>query len=295
MSKPIISVVYNPFFDAKKIAAQIDLLQQAALSVNLCINFVAADNVDARLDVDMPSSLAHKVLMLEKNVCLAQALAQRKHRLYNAPQAIAVCDHKGETHLAVKATGLKQIPTFIGPMTFGLGSIKPASGFISQIENECKYPMVIKEVYGSFGRQVYLVKDRQALLTLFNQINGRQVIAQPFMAYRSGQSVRVIVINNRVVGSILQTNEHDFRSNLTQHASGVPFALSQQQRSDAIKISRALNLFYGGLDFVFANNDELVFCEANSNVQLSLASQVLRQNLGAHLLQAIAEDQTYGN
>lgn len=293
-SAPKLSVVHNPFFDAKKSAQQTALLQNAAAALGASVSFVRSDDVDASIASSRPRNLARKVLFLEKNVALARALVLSGHVLYNGADAIEACDNKAYTHVKMLGANVAQPPTLVGPMTFGLGAVSPVSGFVRQVGLELGYPAVVKEVYGSFGRQVYLVKDQDELMALLARVNGRQVIAQRYLGVKRGQSVRAVVVNGRVVGALLQTNPNDFRSNLTQGSVGEAYKLTEAAQDMVLRAAKALRLFYGGIDLLFGDAGEPVFCEANSNAQLSAASAALRTDLGQTLLRAVLEDETYG-
>lgn len=293
MSKPEISVLHNPYFNARKSAQQTDLLRGAAESLGIPVAFVRSDDVDASVGSVRSRPLARKILFLDKNVALARSLAASGHALYNCPDAIETCDNKAYTHARLLKADVPQPDTLVGPMTYGLGEISPDSGFVRQIEAELGYPVVVKEVYGSFGKQVYLAGDARELAKILRETNGRQVVAQRFMGERPGQSVRAIVVAGRVVGALRQANPRDFRSNLTQGSAGEACKLSPPHEALALRAAKALNLFYGGIDWLYAGGG-LVFCEANSNAQLAAASAALNANLGEALLRAIHEDKTYG-
>ncbi len=81
----------------------------------------------------------------------------------------------------------------------------------------------------------------------FNQ----QAIVQKYITCSKGESVRVIVVNNKVIGALHTTNNSDFRSNLNKGAKAERFFLNKEQENLAVKISKVMQLFYCGIDFLF--------------------------------------------
>lgn len=84
-------------------------------------------------------------------------------RLYNRADAIEVCDDKAATHLRLAAARLPMPRTLIAPMTYREinDQVEP---FCQRAEETLGYPMVMKECYGSFGGQVFLVHGGEELL-----------------------------------------------------------------------------------------------------------------------------------
>ncbi|AAB95786.1 RimK family alpha-L-glutamate ligase [Mycoplasmoides pneumoniae] len=285
-----ISAVYNPAFTniASKLN-QTELLKDAAQSLNIQLDFFTCFDINTNQDKTKLPFKSNTILFLDKNIALAQWLESVGLRVINSSIAINNADNKALSHavLAQHPT-IKQIPTLIGPQNFRLAWYpEKLEQFIEQIKRCFQFPVIVKSIYGSFGDYVFLCKDEQKLRQTLSGLT-EQIIVQQYIATSNSEAVRVIVVNNQVVGALHTQNEGDFRSNLNKGAVGEPYQLSQEETKLAITISQAMQLFYCGIDFLFDQDRSLIFCEVNSNVQLTKSSMYLKTNLAIQLLASIA-------
>lgn len=287
MKKTKITIIYNSFFNAKKVFDQINLLKTACKELKVEAQFINNEELISNIDLKNKNKLNKKILFLDKNIALAKILENWGYKLYNNSNAINLCDNKAYTHIALLKEKIIQPKTFVGPITFGLKKISLKSNFIKSAKKELKYPFILKEVYGSFGNQVYLIRNDLELEKKLKETKDKQIIIQKFLKKYSGTSIRVIFINKNIVGAICQTNINDFRSNLTLGSESKVIEVTKLMKSITNKIIKSLGLFYGGIDFLIDENKKLLFCEANSNVQLVNASKILKKNLAKILVQEI--------
>lgn len=287
-----LTVIYNPHI--VKNHEQLKLIIAASKKLNLKTKLIATDALVSFLNEKTKiRNFSKKILFLDKDIALATFLQKQDYWVYNKALAINYCDNKALTHAALVDTKVKQIKTLLGPILFDNEKMNPASAFIKNIRRTFKYPIVIKDVYGSYGTNVHLVNCEQQAIEIINSTSGRQVIVQEFMKQKIGESVRVFVAGNKIIASIHQKHPTDFRSNLTLGSQGSLINLSKTQQKQAFLINRHLQLFYSGIDFLFDNSGQLIFCEANSNAQLVHVSKTSGKNFVANLLEAIINDQTY--
>ena len=95
------------------------------------------------------------VLFWDKDVYLASRLENAGIRLFNSAKAVELCDNKALTAINLSKAGVKIPKTVIAPKTFdGVGY--NSLDFALKAADILGYPLVIKEVFGSFGAQVYL-------------------------------------------------------------------------------------------------------------------------------------------
>ena len=92
------------------------------------------------------------VLFWDKDVLLARRLAAAGLPLFNSPDAIAVCDDKALTLLALARAGVRTPRTIPGPFTFdGVPGVDEAG--VRAAVATLGLPCVFKEAHGSFGQQ----------------------------------------------------------------------------------------------------------------------------------------------
>lgn len=203
------------------------------------------------------------VLFWDKDIRLAQMLQQEGFPVFNSAEAIEICDDKALTYIKLKNTDIKMPKTFIAPMTFS--KEYPDYAFLMQVEEQLGYPMVIKESKGSFGEQVYLVKNHGEALEQIKNIGHHEFIMQEYVKESSGRDIRINVVGDRAVTAMERTNENDFRANITNGGSMKAYTPTEQEQEMAIKVCRYLKLDFAGVDILFGENKVPLLCEVNSN------------------------------
>ena len=211
------------------------------------------------------------VLFWDKDVALAKMLEAKGLKVYNSADAIAACDNKALTFEKIIERGgsditkmIKMPRTFRIPMTFsGVGYTNTA--FLELFEDELGYPYVIKECCGSFGAQVYLIRNREDAVKILSATDGRECIAQEYIASSYGRDIRIHTVGDGIVTTMMRYNEKDFRANITNGGSMRRHTLTKEQSDVALKVAELLGLDFAGVDLLFGKDDEPVLCEVNSN------------------------------
>ena len=104
------------------------------------------------------------VLFWDKDYALAKRLEQAGLRLFNGAEGIRLADDKRLTALAL-AGKVKSPKTMVAPLTFeGVGYTDLS--FLRKAGETLGFPLVVKEAFGSFGRQVYLAQDEKELFSI---------------------------------------------------------------------------------------------------------------------------------
>lgn len=94
-----------------------------------------------------------------------------------------------------------------------------------------------------------------------------------------GKDLRVWVIKNEIVASVLRVSKTDFRSNFCLGGEAFVYSLSDEEREKAKKIISILNGDYYGIDFVF-NNGKIVFNE----IEDAVGARMLYENTDVDIL-----------
>lgn len=203
-------------------------------------------------------------IYLDKDKYVLKALSKLKMPIFNSYEAIATCDDKMMTYLALANTGIKMPKTLPGLLCYSVNE-NIAIETINLIEHELKYPLIVKKSFGSLGSGVYLANDHTQLLDAMEQVKCSPHLIQEFISTSFGRDLRIIVIGSEVVGGMLRTSQNDFRSNIGAGGSGKAYDVPKKLAELSLKITKLLNLDFCGIDFLFGNNDEFVLCEVNSN------------------------------
>lgn len=229
----------------------------------------AADTLGVRLQVVTNASYttdwnrADFVLFWDKDILLAKWLEKQNIPVYNSASAIEICDDKGKTWLALEEKGLPTPKTLPAPMTYsGVGYTELS--FVDDIVKKFSFPLIIKESFGSFGQQVYLVENKSELLKKIKELEGKPFLFQEYIKESRGKDIRLQVVGDRVVASMYRYSENDFRANITNGGHMKPYEPTFQEKELAIRAARAVGADFAGVDLLFGKNGPLV-CEVNSN------------------------------
>ena len=199
-------------------------------------------------------------VFLDKDRYAARALEKRM-RLFNRSEAIELCDDKMLTHLALD--GVVPMPKTIPSLLCYTQNAPPSEELLSSVE-KLGYPMVVKECFGSLGREVYLVRDRAELEKLSLELRPKPHLYQEFIEESAGRDLRVIVVGGKAIAAMERISEKDFRSNADLGGRGEPHKLKDNEREISEKIAQHLELDYCGIDLLWSKHGMLL-CEVNSN------------------------------
>lgn len=205
------------------------------------------------------------ILFWDKDIRLAKYLEQNGKNLINSAKSIELCDDKSLTHLVLQANNIKMPKTIVAPMTFpNIGYTQ--LDFLEVVERKLSYPIIIKECFGSFGQQVYIVSDYNELVEKTRQLQGKPLLYQEFIKSSAGKDIRLQVVGNQVVAAMYRYSENgDFRANITNGGKMKYYEPTKEQVDLAVRSCKVLGLDFGGVDILFGENQEPIVCEVNSN------------------------------
>ncbi len=203
------------------------------------------------------------VLFWDKDVALARELEAAGLSVFNNAAAIEACDDK-----ALMARKLRSFPmpkTIVAPMTFANIGYTDLS-FLDEVGEKLSFPLVIKECRGSFGRQVYLAKNREELYDKVKSLGGTPLIFQELIKESFGRDIRVNVVGGKVLCAMVRSSTNgDFRSNITLGGTAHSYSVNEDEAELAISAVKSLGLDFAGVDLLFGKDNEPVLCEVNSN------------------------------
>ncbi len=256
-------LVVNGFLDSPKFNDLYELLLTAAARRGMELHLVRTTDIPYNRE-QLATICPERAIFWDKDVLLARMLESVGVCLFNSASAIELCDNKALTALALDAAGVPTPRTVASPLAFAAPD-EARLGFASQAATQLGYPLVVKEVHGSFGQQVTLVQDEGQLLDVVARLGNARFIMQELIAESAGTDVRVAVVDGAVVGAMRRFNEHgDFRSNSTAGGQACPVEPTPDEAACALRACAALGLSFGGVDILPSARGPLV-CEVNSN------------------------------
>ncbi len=280
-------IVVNSFVNNEKFSNLYNILVKSFSKFHIDLEKKAAIELGTEVNLQLKEK-PDFVLFWDKDIYLAQRLENLGIKLFNSSRAIELCDNKILMYQELAKHNIRIPKTFIAPKTFeGLGYTNLS--FIDDIAKQIGYPLVIKEAYGSYGEQVYLAENKEEAASIINKIGYKDFLVQEFIKSSCGKDIRVNVVRDQQIVSILRENKTDFRSNISIGGVGSRFEPEQEYVDLAIKASLALGLDFSGVDVMFGENNEPIICEVNSNPQFVSTLKVTNTNLADFIAFYIAE------
>ena len=139
---------------------------------------------------------------------------------------------------------------------------------VKLVEDNIKYPMIVKTLSGSYGSGVFMVEDRKQFTQIMKMAelsNARyNIIIQECIEDSLGKDLRVLVVNGKVVGCMMrQSVDGDFRANITRGGEAIPYQIDEDIEWIGGECARLLDLDIAGVDLLF-HQDKYMICEVNS-------------------------------
>ena len=225
------------------------------------------------------------ILFWDKDVRLAKHLEGRGYLVMNSSQAIAACDDKSMTHILLQSQGIPMPKTVIAPMTYGnIGYTN--YNFLTVVERELGYPMIVKECFGSFGAQVYKAENQEQLKFLVQQIGNKPMLFQEYIASSEGRDIRIHVVGGQVITAMYRYSvTGDFRANITNGGHMKPYEPTEEEKNLAIQSAKALGLDFAGVDLLFGEDGKALVCEVNSNAHFRNIYDCTGVNVADHMME----------
>lgn len=233
------------------------------------------------------------ILFWDKDIHLAKHLELLGYLVFNSSHGIEVCDDKALTHIILQNAGIPMPKTILAPMTFdGIGYTN--YDFVSRVIARLEFPMIIKECFGSFGQQVYLVNDKEELIDKIKEIGTKPMLFQEFIKSSFARDIRLNVVGEKVVASMYRyTDTGDFRANISNGGKMQPYKPTKEQEDLAINCCKILGLDFAGVDIMFGKMEEPIICEVNSNAHFKNIYDCTGVNVANYMIEHILSKLDY--
>ena len=277
-------LVINSFMKTEKFISLYEMLSNAFKKRGVSLEIKQASDISLKVGEPLKEKIDFAIFW-DKDIYLAERLENNGVRLFNSKSAVMLCDNKILMYQALAQANIKIPKTFIAPKTFE-GLDYSDRSFLKKVVQEIGYPIVIKEAYGSFGEQVYLANDEKSLNKIIDKIGYKDFLMQEYIASSKGRDVRINVVGDQAVVSMLRENKADFRSNISNGGTGSLFEPDETFIELAIKASKALGLDFAGVDVMFGEDGPII-CEVNSNPQFASTLKATSVNLAEYIAEYI--------
>lgn len=207
------------------------------------------------------------VIMTDKDLNLARQLELLNIPVFNSSRAIEISDDKIHTHQILATRGIPSPKTIISPLVyFGTQAIN--NYLLNQVIEQLGFPMIVKEAFGSFGEQVYLIESRDELINKILEIGDKPFFFQEFVKSSYGRDVRLQVVGDEVVAAMKRTAVNDFRANVTNGGKMNSYTPNDAEKKIAVQALQAIGANFGGVDLLYGVGEQPIVCEVNSNAHI---------------------------
>ena len=162
---------------------------------------------------------------------------------------------------------------------------------VNFVEKHLGFPVIVKTISGSYGRGVFIADGKKQLKQLITMAEltkkSYDIIIQEFIKDTWGKDLRVLVVNNKVVGCMMRrATDDDFRANITRGGEGFPYEVNEQIEWLSSESSKALNLDIAGVDLLF-DKEGYKICEVNSNPGFEGMEMFTKKNIAEEIVSFI--------
>ena len=216
------------------------------------------------------------VLFFDKDKYTAELLEKCGLILFNSASATAICDDKMLTHIVLADHCIPMPATLPGALCYNPNG-EISEQYLQMAIDKLGLPMVVKQCYGSYGEQVYLVETKQELADLLSKIKTKAYLLQHFEEQSRGVDMRVIVIGGKAVCAMLRENDKDFRSNVAHGGKATAVEVPKNISRLCEKAAKIIGLDYCGIDVLLSDTPKI--CEVNSNAMFEAMESVTGVNV----------------
>ncbi|MFC4022637.1 RimK family alpha-L-glutamate ligase [Oceanobacillus longus] len=266
-------IIYNGNLPGNKFLDYAEMIQQAAAAKSIettiyknneLLSLLTKDQLD--LLEPYKKELPDFVVFADKDIYLARQLELLGVRVFNSAKAIDTSDDKIATYQYLAANQLPIPKTIIAPKIFYKGNVDPS--LLQQVIEKLGQPLIIKEAFGSFGEQVYLLENMEEIIMKIKEIQGKPYLFQEFIPSSFGMDLRLQVVGDRVVAAMARKNTNDFRANVTAGGTMNTYTPSKAESDLAIAAVKAIQADFAGVDLLVGKNNSRLVCEVNSNAHI---------------------------
>ena len=258
-------IVINGYGVAEGVQHQLKRLREEFSKRNVVVDVRTSTDVFSYLkngDVRVELPKYDFVIYTDKDRYIAEELERAGYRLFNCVDSIVKCDDKMLTHLTLSNQGIKMPATVSSALCYRDDGNRE---YLDKVIKIIGLPMIVKENYGSLGRQVYLINDKNELLETENKLIHVPHIFQQFISSSKGKDYRIIVVGGKAVAHMKRENKHSYLSNLATGGKSYVVDLPKEYLEVAEKAAKILGLDYCGVDLLEGENGEPILSEVNSN------------------------------
>lgn len=285
-------VITNAFARFKETLVMVNRLVSEFAAFHIVIEHLTNDKVLAFIDEEgnAKTNLVGYdfIIYMDKDYYIASLLEKCGFKLFNSAEGVRICDDKMLTHLVLSNHQIKMPLTINYPLSYTSGD---STVFLAKIEEKLKYPLIVKNYFGSLGEQVHLINSFDQLREVSKSLHYTPHIYQQYIASSFGKDLRIVLVNKKIVAAMKRVaqNEGEFRSNIETGGLGFVTEIPESFARMAVKVATVLNLDYCGLDILYGDNYEPILLEVNANAFFSPIEKFSKVNVARPYVEYIVK------
>lgn len=263
--------------DVEKNKHYINLYAENFLKYNVAIRIVILETEDLE-------KLARKekpvfVINRSRSWRAAKTLEKMGIRVFNSSKVTKIANNKTETYRY-----LEGVVPFMEVESSGYR----IEGFeTGQQDKKIDYPYVIKSDSGHGGNEVFFINNINEEKRALSIIGDKSFLKQKCCS-DMGRDVRVYILGNKIVKSMLRTSSESFKSNYSLGGNAREYKLNPEEKNMVGKILEKIPMDYGGIDFIF-HKGKAIFNEIEDAVGARMLYQAAKTDIVKLYSEYIAE------
>jgi gamma-F420-2:alpha-L-glutamate ligase len=229
--------------EAEQLEVELTFVFQHQLSFGVKNNglFLTCEGAEA----DVPDF----VIMRNRDALFSKQLERMAIPCFNSSHVSHICNDKARTHQYLSGCSIPMLDTY----------------FISASEMSFNspplpYPFVLKSRSGRGGDEVFIVENAEQLSSMKTALPAGSFIVQP-LAGLPGKDLRVYVLGDQVIGSVLRSNNNSFKANYSLGGTAEAYRLSEWEQTIVNRIIDRFDFGLVGIDFLFDEQGNLLLNE----------------------------------
>ena len=214
------------------------------------------ESLESRFEVILvrtmpPGSLEQVVFRMD----LLARLESAGTKVVNSPKSLECAVDKYLTTARLQSAGLPV------PETVVCEHEDDAMSAFEQLGGD----VVVKPLFGSEGRGIVRVSDLDLAHRTFRTLMRLDSVLylQRFIDH-GGCDVRILVLDNRVVGGMRRRSPHDFRTNVAREAVAEPHEPTPREIDFALQATATTGAFIAGVDLLYDREGHCYVIEVNA-------------------------------
>ena len=198
-----------------------------------------------------PGSLEQVVLRMD----LLHQLLTLGVKVINPPRALECAVDKYLTTAKLSQAGLPV------PQTIVCEQFEEAMAAFEQLGGD----VVVKPIFGAEGRGIVRVSDPDLAHRVFRTLErvNSALYLQKFVPH-PGYDIRVLILGDRILGSMKRISDTDFRTNVSRDARTELHVTTDAELKAARQAVDCTGAIFAGVDLLYDQNGELYVIEVNA-------------------------------